>query len=111
LAYYKPRIERGKLSVMRVKNFAFVRITVWGGVLVENIIQAMGRDIMVLGMQNAGAKGYPTVFHAHDELITEVRQGFGSVDELAKIITKPPPWGRDIPLAAAGWRGNRYEKR
>ena len=111
LAYYKPRIERGKLSVMREKNHAFIRMTVWGGVLVENIIQAMGRDIMVLGMQSATKRGYPTIFHTHDELITEVRQGFGSVNELAQIVIEPPPWGEDIPLAAEGWRGNRYEKR
>jgi DNA polymerase len=111
LAYQSPRIERGKLSVMREKDFSYVRTKVWGGVLIENIIQGMGRDILIYGMQNAAKAGYPSVFHAHDELITEVGKGFGSVKELEEIVEQTPPWCMDVPLKAEGWRGERYEKR
>ena len=113
LAYHRPRIMRGKLSFMGVyKGYLYTRQTVWGGVLVENIVQALSRDILVHGMKKAADAGYPTTFHAHDELITEVKKGFGSVEYLENLIAfNPPDWAKDIPFMAKGWRGDRYEKR
>ncbi len=111
LAYYKPRILAGKLSYMRNENFAYVRRTTWGGVLVQNIMEGVCRDILVNGLMTARDQGYPNAFHVHDELVSEVDIGFGSVEEFNKIITKPPEWAQGVPIVAHGWRGDRYEKK
>lgn len=82
----------------------------YGGLLAENITQAVARDFLVEAIIAAETKGYNVAFHVHDEIITEVPKGFGSVEELETLITAPTSWGYDCPIAAEGWRGNRYRK-
>lgn len=82
----------------------------YGGLFAENITQAVARDFLVEGMGNAECAGYRVVFHVHDELVCEVPKDFGSVHELETLITTPPRWGLDCPIAAEGWRGTRYRK-
>lgn len=82
----------------------------YGGFFAENIDQAVARDFLVVGILNAEATGYKTVFHVHDEPVSEVPKGFGSPEEYSTLITAPTPWGFDCPIAAEGWRGDRYRK-
>lgn len=82
----------------------------YGGLLAENVTQAVARDFLVEAIFNAEAHHYPVIFHVHDELVTEVPCHFGSTEELETIITAPPAWGFDCPIAAEGWRGTRYRK-
>lgn len=78
--------------------------------LVENITQAASRDILAYAMPRVEAAGYPIVLHTHDELICELPKGRGSVDELSAIMATPPKWAATLPLAAAGYRAERYRK-
>lgn len=82
----------------------------YGGLLAENITQAVARDFLVTAMFNAEEKGYKVIFHVHDELVAEVPEDFGSVEELETLITVQPEWGKDCPISAEGWRGKRYRK-
>mgnify|MGYP000093293588 FL=1 len=47
---------------------------------------------------NAANAGYDTVFHVHDEIICEVPNGYGSVDELCKLMCIKPEWRTDFRL-------------
>jgi DNA polymerase len=74
----------------------------FGGLLLENITQALCRDIFVEAMPRLEATGYPIVMHTHDEYVCEVDEGFGSLDEFLALITAPPSWVRELPVAAKG---------
>jgi DNA polymerase len=45
---------------------------IWGGVLTENLVQAVARDRLASGMLNVEAAGFPVVLHLHDGVVCEV---------------------------------------
>ncbi len=59
---------------------------------------------------NAANAGYDTVFHVHDEIICEVPSGYGSVDELCKLMCIKPEWADGLPLNADGFEYEYYKK-
>jgi len=77
----------------------------------ENATQAASRDVLAYGMLMAEERGYLTVLHVHDELLTETPDtpDFTS-DELEEIMATNPPWAIGLPLAAGGFETYRYRK-
>lgn len=88
----------------------FRRYGLYGGLVAENWTQATARELLVNGMFKAEAAGYPVVMSVYDEILAEVRRGYGSVREFERLICELPAWAKDIPLQADGWRGKRYHK-
>jgi len=83
----------------------------YSGRLAENIVQATAHDIQRFGILALEAAGYPIVLHVYDEDVSEVPQGFGSIEEYERIMATMPPWAHDWPIrASGGWRGKRYRK-
>ncbi|PCJ54624.1 MAG: hypothetical protein COA79_21825 [Planctomycetota bacterium] len=76
-------------------------IGLYGGKLVENIVQATSRDILVDIILKLEQKDIPVLFHVHDEVICEVEDQRSS--EVAKVVEKvmstPPSWAKTLPLA------------
>ena len=85
-------------------------ISTYGGMLTENIVQAIARDIMAEAMLRAERAGYTIVLTVHDEIVAEVPQGFGSQKEFDDLMAQNPTWCPDMPIAVEGWRGPRYRK-
>jgi DNA polymerase len=119
LAYHKPeilRIEkfnqmRDALSFMGVAiGKQYLRQTVWGGTLVENIVQATARDILAEAILRVDKAGYEVVLHVHDEIVAEVNDKNSSLNQFISLITALPAWAKGCPIAAKGWRGKRYKK-
>jgi len=97
---YEGRLDNGKWG----------RVSTHGGKLIENLVQAFSRDILCVGLMRAHQKGMKTVFHVHDEIITENKKGKFTVAELISCMTDPIEWAPGIPLGAAGWQGSFYRK-
>ena len=92
-------------------RMGWVCMSTWGSRLVENCVQAVAHDIMRHGVLGLRAAGYPTILHVYDEILCEVPEGTGSVEELERIMGTMPAWAHDWPIVAnGGWTGRRYRK-
>lgn len=117
LAYHKPELRTAdemapRLSYMTTDSMTkkYARKDTYGGKIIENIIQATARDILATALLNAERNKYAPVMHVHDEIVVEVPEGFGSVEEFEKIICAMPAWAKGCPINAEAWRGKRYKK-
>jgi DNA polymerase len=126
LTYHKPRLHPDKTpwgkDVLKITfmgwnsdgtkgPIGWMRRETYGGKLCENVVQATANDIMRHVMPPLERVDYPIVLHVHDEIISEVAQGRGSIEEFEKIMATLPGWCAHWPIkAAGGWRGRRYRK-
>lgn len=88
-------------------------IRTYGGKLVENVTQAVARDVMADAMLRVEEGNYPfeIMLTVHDELITEAPDDDEIDDKLlSEILSVPPNWAQDLPLAAGGFQAKRYRK-
>lgn len=88
-----------------------------GGIITENIVQAVARDILVLALRNLEEAGWPVVTHIHDEVVCEIPTGKRDlseealVAEVSEIMCRPPYWADDdLVIKAAGYTCQRYHK-
>ena len=82
----------------------------YGGLWTENTVSGIARDLLAEAMLRVEAAGYSIVLHVHDELVCEVLEGFGSLEEFTRLMTRKPAWALDLPIAAKAWSGSRYCK-
>lgn len=117
LAYYKPELrpepkfDKLGLTYLGTDNAKhYTRLKTYAGKLVENITQATARDCLRDAMAALEAAGYPIVFTVHDEVILDTPVGFGSLEEVREIMSRPVPWAPGLPLDAAGFETDFYMK-
>jgi len=86
------------------------RCDTYGGKLTENVVQALCRDLMAEAMLRLRDTVYEPVLTVHDEIIAEVPEGKGTVEEFQAILAEQPKWADGFSIAASGWRGKRFRK-
>ena len=116
LVYVKPRIGLNKFGREGLTYEGigtarkWERIETYGPKIVENIVQAVSRDLLAEAMLRLDEAGYKIVAHVHDEVICEVPIGEGSVEEMCAIMAESPKWVKGLPLKADGYECNFYMK-
>ena len=113
LSYVKPRIGLNKFGSESVtyegtgQTKKWERIESYGPKFVENIVQAIARDILCFAMRNLS--DYRIVMHIHDEVVIEAPQSV-SVKEITEKMSITPPWAEGLVLNADGYECGFYRK-
>jgi DNA polymerase len=84
----------------------------WGGKLYENECQALARDVFCHGLLAVARAGIKVLFTVHDELVAEIpeRESEKQLARIIELMTTPPQWAKDLPLAAEGRVCDYYSK-
>lgn len=108
----KKLITTNELTFMGSNSMTkqYIRMSTYGGSLVENIVQAVARDCLVEGLFRLEKHKYFTIMTVHDEVVSEVDENFGSVKEYEELLNISPSWAPDLPIKSEGWEGKRYRK-
>lgn len=113
LYYVKPRVEENKYGGESVtyegvgSTKKWERLESYGPKFVENITQAIARDILIYAMQTL--KEYRIVAHVHDEAIIETDKSV-SVQSVCELMGRTPPWAEGLLLRADGYECEFYKK-
>jgi DNA polymerase len=117
LVYRHPRIEQNgggfdEFTYLGSLGGNWVRLRAWPGKIVENITQAVARDVLVEAMLVLARSNVPLIATIHDELIAETPTD-GAETTLAfmlRLMRKTPGWATGLPVDAAGFIVQRYQK-
>lgn len=113
LAYVKPRIGENIFGGESVTyegvggTKKWERIESYGPKFVENIVQAISRDILMYAMKTL--RTYNIVAHVHDEVIIEAEPRM-SIDNVCEQMGRVPPWAKGLLLNADGYECDFYKK-
>jgi DNA polymerase len=88
----------------------WTRQRTYGGKLVENLVQAIARDILADSLLRVDEAGYNVVMHVHDEIVAEMENGKGSASEMSAIMGQDIPWALGLPLKAESYESVYYKK-
>ena len=121
LAYIAPRLETGRFgsTVITYQSYdktekaadeeeeapvtrRWQREETYGPKIVENLTQAIARDLLCAAMMNLEAAGYRICMHIHDECVIEMPIGQGSLEEACRLMAIAPDWAEGLPLRADG---------
>jgi len=113
LAYVKPRIGENRFGGESITYMGldlskkWARIESYGPKLVENVTQAISRDILCYAMQTL--RTMDIVAHVHDELIIECDEQV-SLPVICEQMERTPPWAEGLLLRAEGFECRFYQK-
>jgi len=113
LSYVKPHIGENQFGSPAITYLGvggtkkWERLESYGPKFVENIVQAISRDILCFAMKTL--RGCAIVAHVHDELIIEADPRM-SLEAVCEQMGRTPPWAKGLLLRADGYETNFYKK-
>jgi DNA polymerase len=81
----------------------------WGGSLVENVVQALARIIVGEQMLKVNEK-YRVVLTVHDAAVVVVKKQEleAALEYITRVMSVPPNWANDLPVACEAGHGVSY---
>jgi DNA polymerase len=122
LSYPRPHIGKDRFGNDAVAykgetdTESFGVITAWGGLLSENVTQAVAACLLRDALIRAEERGYPVVMHVHDEIVCEIKWdgdfngNLLHIQNFENLMCELPPWAKDLPVKANGFMKRRYGK-
>ncbi|MFT0831933.1 DNA polymerase [Streptococcus agalactiae] len=113
LSYVKPKMGENQFGSESVTYEGtgtakrWERLESYGPKFVENIVQAISRDILAYSMRQLSE--FKIVGHVHDEVIIECEKD-QSLEDIASLMGIAPNWMSDINLRADGYECSFYQK-
>ncbi|MPM83238.1 hypothetical protein SDC9_130301 [bioreactor metagenome] len=113
LSYVKPRIGTNRFGSECVTYEGIDATKKWEriesspGKWVENITQAVARDILYYALSTFCTSD--VVMHIHDEIVIEADKHI-SLEAVCEQMSRVPPWARGLPLRADGYECDFYQK-
>lgn len=115
LCYPSPKLEQDgrkeKITFMGVDQYTrkWCRQTTYAGKLVENITQAVCRDLMAEALFNLDAAGFEVIGSVHDEALVLIDEDTDPA-AITACMEKMPEWAKDWPITAGTDVHLRYQK-
>ena len=115
LTYVKPRMGINSFGSEAVTyegvgaTKKWERIESYGPKFVENIVQAISRDLLCHSMRKLDEAGLNIVMHVHDEVVLEVPLVI-CVQDICVLMGQVPPWAHGLLLRADGFECYFYKK-
>ena len=117
LSYVQPRLGESRWGGTSITYSGTTTARRWGqletygGKLVENIVQAIARDLLAVGMHAVAKAGHKIVMHVHDEIvIDEPTDSDFTVADACSLMSTLPAWASGLPLDADGYECDYYCK-
>jgi len=119
LSYREPQLATNKFGTMCLTykgidqlTKKWVSIDTYGGKIVENIVQALSRDILAHSMSRLDQEGFVITMHVHDEAICEIplKDQENTLKRMCEIMSENIPWADGLPLNADGYLTEFYKK-
>jgi DNA polymerase len=117
LSYLRPKLHPNRFGGVSLVYEGMDQTTkqwkrqeTYGGKLVENIVQAIARDCLADAIIRINDAGYKIVMHVHDEIVSEMPNSKGSIEEINGIMSQPIPWAKGLLLKAEGYETLYYRK-
>jgi hypothetical protein len=84
------------------------RVKIYGGLMVENVIQAIARDVVAEQMLWIRSHGYPILTMTHDEAVAAATDAPGAFEVAKYEMGREPPWIPGLPLGSSGGYHRSY---
>ena len=119
LIFHAPRMERNpvyddrlELAYQQVVGDDWHAVRSWHGRATENVVQAVAYDILADAMLRMDAACLNVIGTVHDEVIALAPsdQAASALQTMLAIMSAPPSWASDLPLAAEGYHSTQYVK-
>ena len=109
---HHPERRHPEIVYMGVEQGRWVDVRTWPGKLVENIVQAIARDVMCESLILGHRRAVPVVATVHDELVAEIAAPRAPAlrDWMTWAMCRPLAWAPGLPVAAEARIGPRYRK-
>ena len=74
----------------------------YGGLLTENMVQAVARDVLLVALTKIEQEGIRTLFTVHDSIVCEVPEEQAQTAQrfLTRAMSESPEWANGLPLAS-----------